>query len=85
MYEVSDPDHVRYGAHLSKEEVEALVAPHDESIDMVNAWLASHGIQDSDITRSPAKDWAHIKVPVSKAEDMLDTVSLPTSLNTSNL
>ncbi|KAF7983296.1 hypothetical protein HWV62_22961 [Athelia sp. TMB] len=73
LYEVSDPNHERYGAHLSKEEVEAIVAPHDESIDLVNAWLASHGIAESDVTRSPAKDWAYIKVPVSKAEDMLDT------------
>lgn len=77
---MSDPYHERYGAHLSKEEVEALVAPHDESIDVVNAWLASHGIKGSDITRSPAMDWAYIKVPVSKAEEMLDTVSLSTQL-----
>ena len=31
----SDPFHDRYGEHLTKEEVEALVAPHDESVHLV--------------------------------------------------
>ena len=75
LYEVSDPDHPNYGAHLSKEQVEAIVAPHDESITAVDKWLASHGFNESTISRSPAKDWATIRVPVSLAEKMLDTVS----------
>jgi tripeptidyl-peptidase I len=75
LYEVSDPDHPRYGAHLTKEEVEALVAPHPQSIDLVNDWLSSHGFHEDDLVRSPAKDWVTIKVPVRVAEKMLDTVS----------
>ncbi|EJF62249.1 tripeptidyl peptidase A [Dichomitus squalens] len=73
LYEVSDPFHERYGQHLTKEEVEALVAPEAESIHLVNEWLASHGIYEDDLARSPAKDWVHIKVPVSLAEEMLKT------------
>ncbi|KAH9947181.1 tripeptidyl peptidase A [Amylocystis lapponica] len=73
LYEVSDPFHERYGAHLSKEDVELLVAPHPESIDAVNEWLAAHGIFEQDITRSPAKDWVTVVVPVKLAEKMLDT------------
>ncbi|KAF9266300.1 tripeptidyl peptidase A [Marasmius fiardii PR-910] len=73
LYQVSDPFHERYGQHLSKEEVEELVAPHPESIDFVTAWLASHGIQESDFERSPAKDWVYLTVPVSIAEKLLDT------------
>lgn len=76
LYEVSDPSHKRYGAHLSKEEVEELVSPHPESITAVDAWLASYGIMEDDITRSPAKDWVTLKLPVSLVETMLDTVSL---------
>ncbi|KAG6861867.1 hypothetical protein C0995_011164 [Termitomyces sp. Mi166 len=72
LYEVSDPYHPRYGAHLSKEEVDALVAPHTDSIDAVNDWLGSHGIQDSDITRSSAGDWVTITLPVHMIEKMLD-------------
>lgn len=76
LYEVSDPDHPRYGQHLSKQEVEALVAPHQESVDAVDAWLASHGLNVDDLIRSPARDWVKVYVPVSLAEEMLNTVSL---------
>lgn len=75
LYEVSDPYHPRYGAYLSKEEVDALVAPHQASIDAVNDWLGSHGIQNSDVNRSPAGDWITITLPVHMVEKMLDTVS----------
>ncbi|KAI0737695.1 tripeptidyl peptidase A [Daedaleopsis nitida] len=73
LYEVSDPFHERYGDHLSKEEVEALVAPHDESVHLVNEWLASHGLYEEHLARSPARDWVIVKVPVSLAEEMLKT------------
>ncbi|KAF8914258.1 subtilisin-like protein [Gymnopilus junonius] len=73
LYEVSDPDHERYGQHLSKEEVEELVTPHPESLDLVNEWLSGFGITEDELLRSPAKDWITIKVPVSMAEKMLDT------------
>ncbi|KIM46464.1 hypothetical protein M413DRAFT_8304 [Hebeloma cylindrosporum] len=73
LYEVSDPDHERYGQHLSKAEVEHLVAPHQESIDSVNEWLFSFGLAEDDLVKSPARDWVTVKVPVSLAEKMLDT------------
>ncbi|KAF5388188.1 hypothetical protein D9615_000691 [Tricholomella constricta] len=73
LYEVSDPYHDRYGAHLSKEETEGLVAPNPESIHAVNKWLESHGIMESDLVRSPAKDWVTLTIPVNLAEKMLDT------------
>ena len=75
LYEVSDPGHDRYGQHLSKAEVEALVAPHQESIDLVNEWLGTFGINEESLVRSPARDWLTLKVSVSLAEKMLDTVS----------
>jgi len=74
LYEVSDPFHPRYGQHLSKAEVEALVAPHPDSVDMVNEWLTSHGIAEDALSRSPANDWIKVKVTVSLAEKLLDTV-----------
>ena len=75
LYEVSDPDHERYGQHLSKSEVEALVAPHPESLNLVNEWLGTFGVDEDSLVRSPARDWVTLKVPVSLAEKMLDTVS----------
>lgn len=71
----SDPFHERYGDHLTKEQVDALVAPPEESIQLVDEWLASHGIYEDQFTRSSANDWITVKVPVSLAEKMLDTVS----------
>ncbi|KAG8698140.1 hypothetical protein FRC09_007404 [Ceratobasidium sp. 395] len=73
LYEVSDPNHARYGKHLSPEEVNALVAPHDSSLASVDEWLKSHGFEPSTLERSPARDWVTIILPVSKAEEMLGT------------
>lgn len=74
LYEVSDPDHPRYGQHLSKAEVDELVAPYPHSLNAVNDWLATHGLGEHNIDRSPAKDWIKITIPVSLVEEMLDTV-----------
>jgi tripeptidyl-peptidase-1 len=74
LYEISNPRHERYGQHLSKEEVEALVAPHQESLDSVDKWIASFGIKDDEIQRSPARDWVKLRIPVRLAEEMLNTV-----------
>ncbi|KAH9959841.1 tripeptidyl peptidase A [Russula dissimulans] len=73
LAETSDPSHARYGAHLSKEEVEELVAPHPGSVDAVHGWLASHGIQREARHQSPAGDWVTMRVPVAQAEKMLET------------
>ncbi|KAF8638577.1 hypothetical protein AX17_002119 [Amanita inopinata Kibby_2008] len=73
LYEISDPEHSRYGQHLSKEQVEELVAPHPGSISAVDSWLASFGLGENDIVRSPAKDWVTLRVPVALVEEMLDT------------
>lgn len=75
LYKVSDPTHEQYGQHLSKEEVDALVAPHPESVESVDAWLASHGFgTDSDEhIKSDAEDWVTLHgITVEKAEKMLD-------------
>ncbi|KAF8655330.1 hypothetical protein AX16_003103 [Volvariella volvacea WC 439] len=73
LYKISNPEHERYGQHLSKEEVEELVAPHLESLSAVDDWLSKFGIEEDDIIRSPAKDWIKVTIPVGLAEKMLDT------------
>ncbi|GJE84527.1 tripeptidyl peptidase A [Phanerochaete sordida] len=72
LYEVSDPAHERYGAHLSQAEVNELIAPRPESVQQVKAWLAGHGLREEDLSFSPAGDWIKVAVPVSLAEEMLD-------------
>ncbi|KAJ3996969.1 peptidase S8/S53 domain-containing protein [Lentinula boryana] len=73
IQEISDPDHERYGRHLSKAEVEDLVAPSEESTQLVNAWLKSLGIEDANTYRTPAQDWIVVDLTVRVAEKMLDT------------
>jgi tripeptidyl-peptidase I len=61
----------RYGAHLTKQEVEALIAPHSTSVALVDAWLSHHDIDLSRLDRSPAGDWIAVKLSVSNAERLL--------------
>jgi tripeptidyl-peptidase-1 len=68
---VSDPSHSRYGKHLSHEEVNDLVKPKDEALDLVHEWLLSNGVDKFDY--SPSKDWVNIKISVEAAERLLDT------------
>lgn len=39
FFEVSDPDHARYGQHLSHDEVQQLVMPEPRSILAALGWL----------------------------------------------
>lgn len=73
LWEISDPNHTRYGAHLSKQETEALMAPHPETLAVVKEWLALHGLGEEDLVPSSANDWVTIRVPVGLAEVMLTT------------
>lgn len=68
---VSDPSHARYGQHLTHDEVNELVKPTDESLDLLHEWLAANGIETA--SYSPAMDWVTIVVDVSTAERLLDT------------
>ena len=70
----SDPFHDRYGQHLTQAEVHELIAPHDESVAMVDNWLASYGFFEEHCNRSPGRDWVKVKVTIGLAEEMLDTV-----------
>lgn len=71
LYEVSDPAHSKYGKHLSIEEVNALTAPHPDTLDLVHAWLEHHGVDTSAASRTSANDWITIRVSVAQAERML--------------
>jgi len=73
LYEVSDPAHERYGAHLSAEEVQALVAPHPDTLELVDSWLTHHDLDPSSAHRSGGKDWVTVRVSVTEAERMLGT------------
>lgn len=72
LYEVSDPSSSRWTEHLSKEDVEALIAPDPTSITLLDDYLKSHGIDLGTVQRTPANDWVTVTVSVAQAEEMLN-------------
>ncbi|KAH9013216.1 subtilisin-like protein [Lactarius pseudohatsudake] len=74
LHEVSTPGHQRYGAHLSKEQVAELVAPHQDTLKLVHSWLGHHRVPSSSISTSHGGGWLTITgVPVSQADELLST------------
>ena len=55
---------------LLRPQAQQLVAPTQESVDAVNAWLKENGIIAETI--SPSGDWLSFGVPVSKANKLFD-------------
>ncbi|EKM54114.1 uncharacterized protein PHACADRAFT_257728 [Phanerochaete carnosa HHB-10118-sp] len=70
LMEVSTPGNALYQQFLSKEEVEAFVAPTQETSDAVTSFLKENGITASTI--SPAGDWLGFQTTVSKANELFD-------------
>ncbi|KAI9435825.1 subtilisin-like protein [Lactarius indigo] len=72
LLEVSNPRHPKYGAHLSKEQVAKCVAPHTDTLNTVNSWLADHGILPSSVSMRLGGNWLKVSgVPVPQANDIL--------------
>ncbi|KAH8982928.1 subtilisin-like protein [Lactarius hatsudake] len=72
LYEVSDPQHSRYGAHLSKEQVAEVVAPHPDTLELVTSWLGHHDIPPSSISMTLGGNWLRVVgVSVSHANRIL--------------
>ncbi|KAI9438396.1 subtilisin-like protein [Lactarius psammicola] len=62
----------RYGAHLSKEQVAQLVAPHPDTLELINSWLEHHGVPSSSISTTHGGSWLTLTgVPVSQANALL--------------
>lgn len=70
---MSDPDHPRYGQHLTNEEVNELVKPSANGERLVHEWLQSEGIDCARLEYSPARDWIRLSLPVAEVERILDT------------
>ncbi|KAH8707046.1 tripeptidyl-peptidase 1 precursor [Phaeosphaeriaceae sp. PMI808] len=73
LHQISDPDHKRYGQHLSSDEVDELVAPSPETHDLVHEWLRENGIETDNLGYSSAKDWIIVHLPIELVESLLDT------------
>ncbi|KAF8267610.1 subtilisin-like protein [Lactarius quietus] len=72
LYEVSDPKSVKYGSHLSKEQVNRLIAPHPDTLDLVHSWLGYHDIPSSSVSMTRGGSLLTLTgVPISRANDLL--------------
>ncbi|KAH8982942.1 subtilisin-like protein [Lactarius hatsudake] len=72
LYRVSDPKSPKYGAHLSREQVAEVVAPHPETLDLVGSWLKHWGIPSSSVSTALGGNWLKVVgVSVSQANDIL--------------
>lgn len=65
---ISTPGNPDYGKHLSRDEVDAFVAPTKANIDAVTKWLSDSGI-NSGVAQN---GYVPITVTVSKAKELLD-------------
>ena len=70
---VSDPDSPNFGQFWSQDEVIEAFKPTDESVDAVNSWLSSHGVQEAAVTHSDNKQWLAFDLQAQQAEEMLKT------------
>ncbi|KAI9459877.1 subtilisin-like protein [Lactarius psammicola] len=87
LYQVSEPTHPRhvhhlpsahtyshdYGAHLSREQVAELVAPHPNTLELVNSWLEHHGVPSSSVSMTHGGNTLTLRgVSMTKANALLD-------------
>jgi tripeptidyl-peptidase-1 len=62
----------RYGAHLSKEQVAELVAPHPDTIELVGSWLEHHDVPTSSVSFTHGGGWLTLSgVPLAQADALL--------------
>ncbi|KAI3393429.1 hypothetical protein diail_4265 [Diaporthe ilicicola] len=69
---IATPGHHLYGSHLSQQAIDAIIAPKDESGELVMAWLESAGLGDH-ATYSARGDSIMVDASVSQIEKLLDT------------
>jgi tripeptidyl-peptidase-1 len=61
----------RYGAYLSAEEVDELVRPYPDTLQLISAWLRYHGIRSSSVSTTHGGWLTVTDVPVSQANQLL--------------
>lgn len=69
--QIATPGHDLYGSHLSQHVIDAMIAPKDESKDLVMQWLESEGMSD-EASLSPRLDSVLIQTTVDKIEKLLN-------------
>lgn len=71
FWEVSDPKHAEYGRHLSLLNLTRLIAPSEETLQTVQAWLTDHGVHPTDCSTIVTRDFLFCRMPCKTAESMV--------------
>ncbi|KAF4626818.1 hypothetical protein G7Y89_g11340 [Cudoniella acicularis] len=70
VFDVSTPNHVLYGRHLSRSEVNKILAPSPKGFVLVQEWLESHNLAQKS---SVQNDWIVLEGTIGDAEKLLQT------------
>lgn len=73
---IATPGHSQYGGHLSQQAIDAIIAPKDESGDLVMGWLESMGLR-SQATYSTRGDSILIEASIAQVEKLLNAEYSP--------
>ena len=69
LYDISNPQHQRYGQHLKRDELKAMLRPDPAATEAVRSWLEEAGIKQI----VDDGDWVNFMATISQAEKLLDT------------
>ncbi|KAF2840230.1 tripeptidyl-peptidase-like protein [Patellaria atrata CBS 101060] len=71
LYDVSTPDHPKYGQHLKSHQIKELLRPSEDATASIKEWLSDSDISAEDIEDDG--DWINFVATVAQAEKMMDT------------
>ncbi|KAF8860253.1 subtilisin-like protein [Acephala macrosclerotiorum] len=73
---IATPGHVLYGKHLTQEVIDSMIAPKDESSELVMQWLRSEGLIGQ-ASASPRLDSIILEASIAQIEKLLEAEYQP--------
>ncbi|KAE9980219.1 hypothetical protein EG327_006665 [Venturia inaequalis] len=71
LYDLANPAHPRYGKHLGRKQLKALVRPTPIAVKQVSEWLRQSGVKSTDINID--SEWVNFVATIEQANAMLNT------------
>ena len=68
---VSDPSSARYGQHMTCSEVQAMLAPSQEALHVILAWLSANNVSKSELRFSSNLDFIFALLPAFRVESLI--------------
>lgn len=69
----SNPQSDKFGHHLTRSEINKLVAPSKHSVDAVVSWLAEHGVTSDMLENTEGSDFISFRAPIAVGNKLLKT------------